>query len=234
MSLTCLQIVQTAFRRLGLNQPTAAVTSSDPQTLQMLSLLEEEGQEQANRYPWQTLQRQATFTTVATQVQTTLAAITTGFDYIVNDTIWNRDLRRPVYGPRSQQDWQQDLAMSINGPFNEYRVIADAINFYPVPVAGQACYFEYMTRFWINGESPSATFTADTDTIYLDEQATLLGLIWRWKAMKGLDYSQDFSKYEARIMDNMGRDASKPTLNMNGAWYEIVPAIAVPRGSWNT
>jgi hypothetical protein len=228
MALTCLQLVQTAFRRLGLTQPTAAVTSNDPQVLQMLSLLEEEGQEQANRYPWQTLQRQATFTTVATQVQTTLAAITTGFDYIVNDTIWNRTLRRPVYGPRSQQDWQQDLAMNINGPFNSYRIIADAINFNPIPVAGQLCYFEYLTKFWINGVTPAATFALDADTIYLDDQATILGLIWRWKAMKGLDYAQDFSKYESRIMDVMGRDAAKPKLNMDGATYQIVPT-----GSWN-
>jgi hypothetical protein len=234
MSMTCLQIVQTVFKRLGLNQPNSAVTSSDVQVLQALSLLEEEGQEQANRYPWQTLQRQATFTTVATQVQCTVASITNGFDYIVNDTIWNRTLRRPVYGPKSQQDWQQDLAMQINGPFNSFRIIADAINFYPNPVAGQACYFEYITKYWINGASPSSNFAADTDTIYLDEQLTILGLLWRWKAMKGLDYSQDFAKYEQRIQNNMARDAGKATLNMNGARYDIVPAIMVPRGSWGS
>ena len=74
-------------------------------------LLEEEGQTLADRYPFEALQREATFTTVATQVQTALSSVTTGFNYIVNDTIWNRTLRRPVYGPKSQQDWQQSKAM---------------------------------------------------------------------------------------------------------------------------
>lgn len=233
MSLTCLEMIQTVFKRLGLTSPNAVVTSTDQQVLQMLSLLEEEGQEQATRYAWQTLQREATFTTVATQVQTTLAAVTTGFNYVVNDTIWNRTLRRPVYGPKSQQDWQQDKAMAINGPFNSYRIIADAINFYPDPVAGQLCYFEYMSNFWVNGASPASTFTADTDEIYLNDQLTILGVIWRWKSMKGLDYSQDFTKYEQRINDDMARDAAKPDLNMNGAKYDILPVIAVPRGNWS-
>lgn len=232
MALSCLQIVQTAFKRLGLQQPSAAVTSSDVQVLQMLYLLENEGQEQADRYPWQSLQREASFTTVATQVQTTLAATTTGFDYMVNDTIWNRTLRRPVYGPKSQQDWQQDKAMNINGPFNSFRIIADAINFYPIPVAGQLCYFEYQTKFWVSGAIAGTTIVADTDTILLDEQITTQGLIWRWKAMKGLDYTQDFSIYESRITNAMGRDAAKPTLNINGAMYDISPVIAVPMGSW--
>lgn len=232
MAQTCLQLVQNAFKRLGLNQPTAAVTSSDVQVLQMVSLLEEEGQEQASRYTWQTLQREALFTTVATQTQTTIAACTTGFNYIVNDTIWNRTLRRPVYGPKSQQGWQEAKAMNINGPFNSYRIEADAILFNPLPAAGQICAFEYLTRFWINGAVPGSTFVADTDTIYLDEQITILGLLWRWKASKGLNYTQDFSKYEARINDAMGRDAAKPTLNMNGSQYEVLPIIAVPRGSW--
>lgn len=232
MALTCLQLVQTAFKRLGLNQPTSAVSSNDPQTLQMLSLLEEEGQEQSDRYPWQTLQRQATFTTVATQVQTQLSTITSGLNYIVNDTIWNRTLRRPVYGPKSQQDWQEALAMNINGPFNSFRIISDAINFNPVPPAGQLCFFEYVTKFWISGAGLSERFVADTDTILLNEQTVILGLIWRWKAMKGLDYTQDFAKYESKILDAMSRDASKPTLNMSGGKYEILPVIAVPRGSF--
>jgi hypothetical protein len=232
MALTCLQLVQTAFKRLGLNSPSAVVTSNDAQVLQMLSLLEEEGQEQAARYPWQVLQKEATFTTVATQIQTTLASITTGFNYIVNDTIWNRTLRRPVYGPKSEQDWQQALAMNINGPWNSYRIINNAINFNPVPAVGQSCYFEYISNFWVNGSSPTATVTADTDTIYLDDQITILGLIWRWKAMKGLDYSQDMQKYEAKILDAMGRDAAKPNLNLVGAKYDIEPVVLVPAGSW--
>lgn len=234
MSLTCLQIIQTACKRIGILSPNAAVTATDQQIIQLVALAEEEGQELATRYAWEALQTEATFTTVAAQVQVTLAAITSDFDYIVNDTIWNRTLRRPVYGPKSQQDWQQDKANQINGPFNSFRIIADAINFYPNPVAGQACYFEYQSRAWVNlaAGGASTTWGADGDTPKLNDQLLVLGTIWRWKAAKGLDYAEDYAKYERRVADAMGRDAGKPKLNMSGAEWEIQPVVLVPRGSW--
>ncbi len=234
MALTCLQIIQAACKRIGILSPNAAVTATDQQIIQLVSLAEEEGQELATRYAWQALQTEATFTTVAAQVQTTLAAITSGFDYIVNDTIWNRTLRRPVYGPKSQQDWQQDKANQINGPFNSFRIINDIINFYPDPAAGQVCYFEYQSRAWVNlaAGGTAETWAADGDTPRLDGQLMVLGVIWRWKAAKGLDYAEDYAKYERRVADAMGRDAGKATLDLTGCQYDIQPVVLVPRGSW--
>ena len=233
MALTCLQIIQTACKRMGLAFPNYIFGNSDQNVVQLLTLSEEEGQEQGTRYAWQALQSEATFTTVAAQVQCTIASCTTGFDYIVNDTIWNRTLRRPVYGPKSQQDWQQVRAMQINGPFNSFRIIGDVINFYPSPAVGQSCYFEYITKNWIatsGGTSP--VWTADTDTPKLNDQLVILGLIWRYKAAKGLNYAEDFDKYENRLMDAMSRDAGKQILNMGGTHYDIQPGIFVPAGSW--
>ena len=235
MALNCLQIIQSACRRIGILSPNTAVTSTDPQVIQLVELCEEEGREQASRYEWQALQREATFPTVAVELQISLAAITQGFEYIVNNTIWNRDLRRPVYGPDSQQDWQQAKATQINGPFNRFRIIGSSIYFYPIPTAGQDCYFEYMSNFWAADTSGngSAVFENDTDVTVLDDQLVILGTVWRWKAAKGLAYAEDFRKYEARLLDVQNRDGGKPTLTMTGAKYDINPVVIVPAGSWN-
>lgn len=233
MALSVLQIIQTACKRIGILAPTVALGSSDQQIIQLVSLCEEEGQSLADRHQWEALQVEALFTTVASQAQTSLATIAPSFNYIVNDTIWNRTLRRPVYGPTSQQDWQQKKAIQLNGPFNSFRIIADVINFYPTPAAGQVCAFEYISRNWINtGTTSSSVFLTDADTPKINDQLIVLGLIWRWKAAKGMDYAEDFAKYETRVMDAMGRDAGKATLNMNGATYDIQPVVLVPRGSW--
>lgn len=234
MAFTLLQTIQKVCKRIGILAPNAAFTSTDLQIQQLVELCEEEGQIQAARYQWQTLQTEAIFTTLAAQLQGTLATIAPGCKYIVSDTIWNRTLRRPVYGPRTEQEWQQIKAIQINGPFNSYRVINDAINFYPNPVAGQTCAFEYISRNWIttSGGSTSSIWTSDTDTTKLDDQLMLLGTRWRWKMAKGLDYSEDFASYERIITDSMGRDASKPRLSMSGTIYEIQPVIAIPSGSW--
>jgi hypothetical protein len=229
--LNCLQLIQRVCKRIGISVPNAAYTSSDLQVQQLVELANEEGQEQASRYQWQALQREATFTTVAAELQTSLAAITTGFGWIVNDTIWNRTLRRPVYGPDSLQDWQQQKAIQIAGPFNRYRIIANNIRFYPVPAAGQDCYFEYITNQWT--AAGGTEYQSDTDTSLLDDTTMILGTIWRWKQAKGMTYAEDFAKYERRIAELLQRDAVKPTLSMTGTMYDVVPLVVVPSGSWN-
>jgi hypothetical protein len=218
-------------KRIGISVPNAAYTSSDLQVQQLVELANEEGQEQASRYQWQALQREATFTTVVAELQTSLAAITTGFGWIVNDTIWNRTLRRPVYGPDSLQDWQQQKAIQIAGPFNRYRIIANNIRFYPVPAAGQDCYFEYITNQWT--AAGGTEYQSDTDTSLLDDTTMILGTIWRWKQAKGMTYAEDFAKYERRIAELLQRDAVKPTLSMTGTMYDVVPLVVVPSGTWN-
>jgi hypothetical protein len=229
--LNCLQLIQRVCKRIGISVPNAAYTSSDLQVQQLVELANEEGQEQASRYQWQALQREATFTTAAAELQTSLAAITTGFGWIVNDTIWNRTLRRPVYGPDSLQDWQQQKAIQIAGPFNRYRIIANNIRFYPVPAAGQDCYFEYITNQWT--AAGGTEYQSDTDTSLLDDTTMILGTIWRWKQAKGMTYAEDFAKYERRIAELLQRDAVKPTLSMTGTMYDVVPLVVVPSGSWN-
>jgi hypothetical protein len=229
--LNCLQLIQRVCKRIGISVPNAAYTSSDLQVQQLVELANEEGQEQASRYQWQALQREATFTTVAAELQTSLSAITTGFGWIVNDTIWNRTLRRPVYGPDSLQDWQQQKAIQIAGPFNRYRIIANNIRFYPVPAAGQSCYFEYITNQWT--AAGGTEYQSDTDTSLLDDTTMILGTIWRWKQAKGMTYAEDFAKYERRIAELLQRDAVKPTLSMTGTMYDVVPLVVVPSGSWN-
>jgi hypothetical protein len=232
MALTCLQIAQSVCRRIGLNPPTAIVTSQDSTMQQVLEMMNEEGQALAEM-PWQSLQTEASFTTVAAQTQGTISTIAPGFNYIVNDTIWNRTLRRPVYGPKSEQDWQQAKAMNINGPFNSFRIAGDLLIFNPIPVAGQSCYFEFISTNWLNtGSTTAAVWTTDADTPRVDDQLIVLGAIWRWKAAKGLSFEADFDKYEKRRMDRLNRDGGKPTLNMIGAKYDIQPGVFIPAGSF--
>lgn len=234
MARTCLQIVQSACRRIGILSPNAAMTSSDPLIQQMVEIANEEGRLQCSEYSWQALQREAKFTTVALEIQGALSTIAPDLEWISNNTIWNRTLRRPVYGPDSQQDWQQAKAMQINGPFNRFRIIASNINFYPVPVAGQSCYFEYQSNGWVRDANGLAwsVWKNDSDVTVLDDELVILGTIWRWKSAKGLAYSDDYAKYEKRLTDSEATDGSKPTLSMGGAKYDIQPGIFVPAGSW--
>lgn len=232
--MTLLQLVQAICRRVGITtSPNVVINSTDPQILQILEFANEEGQEQSARYPWQQLQRSTTFTTVAAEVQGSIQTIAPGLGYIINNTIWNQTLRRPVYGPDTPQMWTQQKAIQIAGPFNRFRIFGDQLRFYPVPPGGQTCAFDYMDRRWaVTSTTASETFTADTDTTFLDDRLMILGTIWRWKSAKGLAYAEDFNKYERDYLDIANRDAGKAVISMSGTMYDVVPLVVVPSGSW--
>lgn len=231
--MSALTIIQRVCQRLALALPPAAVTSTDQQTLQLLALLNEEGEELSERYPWQALNAEATFTSVATESQGALSTLASGFKYVINDTMWNRTGTRPVFGPLSPQGWQQRKSSSVTGPYSEYRIVGNALKFIPVPAAGLTVAFEYHSKNWVTlaaGGTASA-IAADADTALLDEQIMTMGLVWRFKHAKGFAYDEDFNKYERRVVDAMSRDGSKPVLSAGGGGGRL-GGIVVPEGSW--
>lgn len=235
MALNCLQIIQTACARLGILQPNAAVTSQDAQIQQIVAISNQEGMALVKRYAWEVLQTEATFTTLAAQLQGTLSSLAPGFKYITNQTIWNRTLMRPIPGSKSQQDWQAMLALNLTSPFSQYRIKGDSLYFYPIPAAGNTCAFEYMSKNWVSKSAGGTDYiwASDTDTPLLDEDLIIAGIVWRWKAAKGLDYVEDFATYERDVANAMSRDGTKEVLNMQGGRNVIDPTIVIiPSGSW--
>lgn len=237
--MSLLTIVTKFVQRTALPAAATVVGNTDPQVRQILTILEEECIELAGRHPWTALINEATFPTTAAEDQGTLQSFANpnGLRYILNNVMWNRTTRVPVWGPVDPQDWQALKAMTT-GPYSQYRfrgaIGAQAhllIN--PIPVAGQTMAFEYITNNWcLNGSTPSAVFVADTDTILLDENLVSAGLKWRWKKEKGLTYAEDFNSYERMVENAMGRDGTKKTLYMDGPVTDVKPGIFVPPGSW--
>jgi hypothetical protein len=216
--MTCLSIVQDVCQELGINSPNAVVSSADPQIMQMLKLLNKEGKALSVRPAegWQAMQLQATFTTVAAETQTTVEAVAPNYKYIINNTIWNRSQRRPVFGPLTPQQWQAQQGWFSTGPYSQYRIQGGNINFIPAPAAGEECYFEYATKAWVtDGATTYTQFTADGQTSLLDEELLRLGLLYRWKQAKGLDYSENKVEYEDRVNQAISRDTPKAILNMS-------------------
>lgn len=233
--MSLLTIVQSVALRTYANKPTVAVTSADPAILQIVELINEDGQELARRHNWQALTSEATFMTVATESQgsiLTLAGI--DFAFMINNTIWNRSQRRPIFGPKSAMQWQELKAEFSSGPWISYRIRGNLLLFFPTPIAGQSVYFEWVSKYWATSTLAvnAASMTADTDVSRLDEQLHTLGGIWRFKRAKNLAYDEDFNKYEAAVNDAITRDGSKPLLNMGGEPDQIPPFVIIPAGNW--
>lgn len=222
--MTVLEIVRAACGTIGIPRPNSAIGSSDSGVVQLLELFNEEGSELASRSSsgWQALIREATFTTVAIEDQgavDTIIGAANAFRHILNETIWNRTQMQPIYGPRAASSWQGLKAQSFAGPYPEYRIRGGHLLFLPAPAAGDTCAFEYASKNWLqssDGTEQRSRATNDEDVPVLDDEIILAGLKWRWRQSKGLDFGQDFEKYEARVIDALARDGTKATLSLSG------------------
>ncbi|HWT40962.1 MAG TPA: hypothetical protein VN081_06915 [Dongiaceae bacterium] len=239
--MSLLTIVQNACTRIGIPSPTAVVSSTDAQILQLLALANEEGESLATgtsagtSYDWQALQLEASFVTTATESQGTIESIAPGFKYIIGGTIWDRTKRLPVYGSLDPQTWQNFKSWGVTSPFPKYRVRGGLLLLMPIPAAGDSYYFEYQTKNWCtsaDGVTLKTGFTADDDVALLDEQIMTAGLIWRWKEAKGFEYAEDFRKYQNRVINAIARDTERPVLDM-GRRTDSRTGIVIPIGSWN-
>lgn len=235
---TLLAVVQDFCGRQNLTVPSTVYGSTDQTVTQLKALLEEEGNDLAQRHNWECLTHEASHTTTAAEDQGAITTIApNGFRFIINETIWDRTTRLPVCGPMDARNWQAMKALVSTGPRYRYRIRKGKLLVNPAAIASESWYFEYLSRYWMTdttGVTYKARFTADTDIILLPDDLCLQGLRWRWKKEKGFDYAEDFRTYELQVKQAMGQDGGKPVISMDmDATRGPKPGVFVSPGSWN-
>lgn len=230
--MALLDTVQGFCRRTNITVPTTVIGTSDAQILQIYSLLEEEGNDLSGRGSWEYLTKEAILTTVATESQGCMDDIASpGFRYVKNDTIWDRTENLPVLimdGP----DWQAEKGFAATSPRYMARVRGGELLVTPTPTAGNTWAFEYVTWNWISNGSKQY-FTRDTDTIDLPEPIIQMGLRWRWKKEKGLEYAEDFRTYEMLVTNALSRQGLQKVLHQDRTERTTSPKIVVNQGNWD-
>lgn len=236
--MSLLTNVQKHCRRVGINAPASVVGNSDSQIAQILELANEEGTELAARTKWSKMIRERTFTIALSASQGAMngTVITdSDFDYIIPETFWNRTTSMPIVGPVTDTQWQTLQAFPVTGPYQQWRLLGKNLYIDPVPTVADTAAFEYMSTSWCesSGGTGQSAWAADTDVGLLDENLMILGLKWRWRQAKGLDYAEDFNTYERRVMDAMAREGGKPIKYLDGMdRVQKQAGIIVPIGSW--
>jgi len=234
--MTCLSIIQAAAGRLGIPQPTAVVSSTNAQYIQLLNLLNKEGVELAARADWQVLTKQKTFLTTADEIQ--LLSVADDYGHYVIDTMYNRSAIRKIVGPLTPAEWQAEKAFPVYTAVNPaFRFRGNSLLFTPDPTALQTIAYEYVSLNWVlaaDGVTYKAAMTADTDTTLLNEPVMTDGVVWRWKSAKGFDFAEEFQEYEEKVARLEAQDGGgKPRLNLQyGLGRRAFYPANIPEGNW--
>lgn len=234
--LSLLDLVVRFCQRTALPAPTTVMGNGDAQIIQIRALIEEEGMDLSRRGDWEGLMFEATFPSVAAESQGAILDLApNNFRSIKNETIWNRTTRLAVCGPMSAREWHARKAMVATGPRYRYRLRGGNLLVNPTPPAGQTWAFEYRTKNWILDITGVGReyYVLDTDVTAIPAELILMGLRWRWKKEKALDYAEDQRTYEAVVQNMLGQDGTKAVLNMDAAYASgPSPMVVVPSGSW--
>lgn len=211
-----IQLIEQVADRIGLVRPTQVIGSSDPQARQLLALSNQEGRELARRHVWQALTFEHSFTTIASETQT--SALPAAWDRFVPGTIYNRTKKRPVAGPLTAREWQDYKASQTSLVFDAFRVRGDAMLMAPTPSAGDSIYYEYVSKYWCMSAADTTpdqdAWAVDTDISVHDDELMILGVHWRYLRSRGLDYADVFQTYELALAQLTGRDGGARILSM--------------------
>lgn len=233
--MSLLTIAQRAAMKVGLIPvPTAFVGSQDASALLLLECANEEGAELARQWEWQALRTERTFSATNTTAQA--GAIPPDFDRMVNETFYNRTSMRPVNGPLSAQEWQAIRASATPTIFDSFRFQGGTIELLPIPKAGTTFAFEYVSKQWVKnaaGTSRYELFRADDDTAMVSEDLIRLGMIWRFKQSRGLEYADDMATYERQKLIELGRDGARRTISLSREPYSGPFRPMPPDGNWS-
>lgn len=222
--MTLLSIVQNAAIDLSQPVPEAVISVTDPAVMLMLRCAQEEGRSLAGRHAWQALTTEFTFVTVAADAQT--SSIPTDFDRMIVETMFNRDQNRRVWGPLDASEWQAYKATLVTRVDPAFRIRGDTILITPTPSANETVAYEYISSNWCENSARTigqTTWQDDTDVALLNESAMTLGVVWRWRKAKGLDFSAAERDYERMVVDLILRDGSRPRLSCGPVSRERIP-----------
>jgi hypothetical protein len=96
--------------------------------------------------------------------------------------------------------------------------------------------FEYYSSFFVK---ESATvfkpyWTKDTDVCVVDDALPIAYLRWAWKKEKGLEYAEDFAKYERMLVTKTARNTTARDVDFSETGRRSDrPGILVPQGNWS-
>jgi hypothetical protein len=231
--MSILSVAKDVAGVVGLEIPTALVTSTEREHVELFGVIEEMAERIFMAADWQRMMALGTFTGDGT---------TTSFErpgtyrrLVKEQELWSTRLQAPLSHVRDMNDWLS-LEVQENDPaFGAWTLLGGEFVFKPAPAAGELIKFYFMRGTYVQPVSGALkeAFTLDTDRFVLSELQLKLGTIWQWKANKGLPYAEDMATYEENlartIMNNRGPGTlhigrQRPMLGATYAYpWPIVP-----------
>ncbi len=195
--MTILSAIQNVCKVVGLDVPTAAIASTAREHVELVALANEMADRIAQGHDWQSLK---TLATITGDGSTESHALPVDYARMLKKAqVWSSSLETPLSPISDTDEWLGLDVQSFDFVINAWTIYGDQIHIKPALASGVTAKYFYISDRIVAPASGSNTsaFTTDTDTFRLSERLLTLGMIWQWRAHKGLPYQEDVETFEA-------------------------------------
>ncbi len=195
--MTAETVLTNVLLEIGLDNPTAQLSSDDYEILQIRALMNAAGKDIARRAEWSRLYKDMT-------IGGGLSEIDLPVDFHEMAEYGAVRLNKagfyPVRPVVSPEQWAFLIARPSAQPY--YHLAGGKILFSPtLDVDGAK--LRYVSKYWVTGKEE---VTQNGDTLLIPENLLEKGTIWRWKRQKGLPFDDQMAEFEADLMTEIKAD----------------------------
>lgn len=201
--MTILSAAQAAARRLNQSLPSSLFTTTDPFALELADIASESAIAIAKAHDWQKL---TTLYTLTGDGATTSYSLPSDYDRMpIKAHVQTSQFATSFVKARDTDFWLHlQLHPQIGVP-GYWIILGGLMQFSPALADGVSAKFYYIKNAIVTGGTKTS-FTADTDTFDLSERLLTLDMVWRWRAMKRLEYAEDMQNFELALSQEIAAD----------------------------
>lgn len=218
--MTLLSICRDVLAETGWPILGGIASNSDATAQQIYAIARAELSALCEDYNWPHLEVEYNFPTVAGQ---SLYMLPADCRILAPDAIFNADEYYRLRGSTGMQFWQllkygklgnlSRIRFRIKYPFG-----APAIELTPTPDTVQNLVAVYYSKNYALNDTNAEieNYTTDTDVSKIPERYVKLGVKWRFRRSKGLDFSTELSEYNTTIAAQYAKYRANGSINVGG------------------
>lgn len=227
--MTVLSAIQEACSVIGLDVPTGVYASTDRAYVELTDLANDMAQRIANAHEWQILTTLATITGDGATEDWSLPA-----DYdrmLVKSSLWSSSMRTPFAHIPDLDEWLGLDVQAFTYIINAWTLFGGELHVKPALATAETAKYYYQSNkiVTVSDATIRTKFMADTDVFRLDEHLLRLGIIYQWRANKGLPYAEDMANYEDRKEKLISRDKGSRAIRIGRVRMPKDVTLAYPQ-----
>ncbi len=198
--MSLLSICESVLTSTGWDSFTSVSSNTDKTARQIVALCNIELRNLARRFDWPQLALENNFQTVAGQATYNTPA---DFEKLIQDSAYNKDEYYRLRSGMSDYQWNS-WKYGLMGQLSHQRYKlrytngAPFIEIAPAPSSVENLVYVYKTKFYVTnagGTQLKEKYQLDDDVAIIPEDVIEMGLMWRFKRAKGLDFSAELAEY---------------------------------------